>query len=672
MEGRQPLIEVLGPMVGGVHGGLHPSLLSENQFAAGVNITARGGFIATRPGFKRLLDLGLGFFQGAGRYRLNEGDRLIFVQDGKVKQIKLFEEPLQVQEYTVASTTRTKFDINRPVYDVPPPDPENPPTPTGYEAVTFVQEHSPDFGKDLEGNWSRVVNMTKAERFFVVQDGYHQPVIIPGEELVGNGASAVSRPLSADTARVSFQSPIDYPALPPGFSSTDFHFSEVPIGLSMSYASRRLVVSPRWEWQDLIGTYPADIDDRISGRATFVASDVDISVGACLRFVENNFANGGGSISLPLESGFITCMAPFRNSEAVDGNGALVVFGQDGVSAFNLAFDRRTWGDDKQAISQMLFQDVGSESPRALVPVNDDLFFRRPDGIASLRYTATQAGGKTGSLSTTPQSFEVSHRLNLDSFESLPLVSMDFTDNRLFVTSGGLTPGGQGFRGLVVLDGSSVYSMTSEAQPIYNDIWTGLDFLQLVHGRYQGKTVQFVFAKCVDGSLSLWALDPEAKMDDGNTLIPARLYTRQYAFGNSNFKKFSKCELYIRDLVGEAEISLYWRADGYYLWKKCNVVQVNSDVSGLPQSRYRITLSPTEENPCDEATGRPLRAGTSFQFCLEWRGSLKIEKALFFADLETANEPVVQCDPEMAVALVESDRSGVSLDDFEYCIGSSS
>lgn len=634
MEGRKVLTEGFGPIVGGVHGGLHPSLLQENQYAQGLNVSTRGGYVSTRPGFKKVLDLGTDFFQGAERYRLNEGDRLIFVQAGKIKQIKLFEPELNVVEYEVEPTTYTKLIGDE----------------EGFPETTYTQSISPEFGKNDDGNWSSFVNMVKAERFFIVQDGFHQPVII-GDRY----------DYDPDKARVSFQSPFGFPGSSSEFESTEFFYSEVPIGVAMSFASRRLCVSPRYQWEDLTGVY---VPDPPSGRMTFVVSDLDVDPESCLRFTETNFAGTGGALSLPFESGFITAMAPFRNAEALDGNGALVVFGQEAISAFNLAFDRDSWGSSKQLISRMLFQDIGCYSPRAVIPVNNDLYFRRVDGLASLRYTENQTSSQSGALSVTPQSFEVSHRLNLDDFKDLPKVSMESSDNRIFVTSGGLTPGGLGFRGLLVLDNASLFSMQAPPYPIFDDIWTGLDFLDLVSARYQEKDRLFVFGKC-NGSLGLYMLDEQDRNDDG-TPIFSRFYTRQYPFGSAGTKKFSKCELWIRDLIGEAEITLYWRADGYYLWKKCNVVHVNSDTSGLPQARYRITLGPLEENPCDEATGRPLRAGTAFQFCLEWRGSLKIEKALFFADAETATEPRVQCDEEVAVALVESEESGQVLDDFVY------
>lgn len=630
----RPVVEMVGPMVDGVHGGIHPLLLTESQFAGGLNLTARGGFVGTRPAFRRIAELASGTFQGAGLYRLNEGDRLVFVIDGRIYQIRLFDDDLVPIQYSIENTSRTKID------------------PSLGTETTLNEEFSPDFGKDDSGNWSEDVNMVKAERFFVVQDGYHQPAII-GENNDPN------------SARVSLQSVVGYSGSSPENESTAYHYSDVPIGKAMSYASRRLIVSPRFLWEDLTGVYP---EKPSSGRMYFLASDLDSDPESCLRFIETNEANGGGALGLPLESGFIMATAPFRNSETVSGNGALVVLGQDGVSAFVLAYDRAQWGSTKQYLSQMLFQGVGTYSPRSVLAVNDDLLFRRPDGLASVRYTKSQMANSSGSLSVTPQSFEVSHRLNLDTFDDLPFVSAAFADNRVLLTTGGRLFGTRSFRGLVSLDTAALYSMKSAPSPVYDDLWTGVPVAQVLSGRRNGVETFFIFSS--DGeSNELWMVDKTGTADSfgvTETPILCRLYTRQFSFKDASIKKFDKAEVWIRDLVGDADITLYWRPDGYYLWKKTNVVSVSSDASGLPQSRHRLVLAPTSENPCDPATGRALRAGTSFQFCLEWRGSLKLEKALFFATPETGSESVISCTPETPVALVEGEQAGEVLDDYSY------
>lgn len=623
-EGRKDEIAAFGPMIGGCHGGLHPGLLPDTQFAGGVNLSVRGGFARTRPGFRKLLDLGDQEFQGAFTYRLNEGDRIIFVANGRIFQLQLFAESLSAIPYSVENTTREK------------------------NGVSQTEIFSPDFGKSSDGSWSKMVNFAKAERFCVVQDGYHQPAII------GEGGNP-------NHARVSLQSITPY-SDPGDQESTSRMYSDVPVANCMAYASGRLVVSPRYLWQENTGIYVEPLE---SGRPYLVASDLDLDPESCLRFIETNVAAGGGAIRMPQESGFVVALQTFRNSETVDGNGALLAFCQDGINAFNFAFDRASWGTEKQPISQMLFSGIGTYSPKAVVTLNDDIMFRRVDGLGSVRYTASQVSGSSGSLSSTPMSFEVSHRLDLDSFDDLPDVSAAFTDNRFLVTSGGRTSGGKGFRGLVSLDTASLYSMSEKPAPVYDDVWTGMDFLQVVAARYKGRDRHFVFGR-LKGTLGLWLVDSAARTDDG-TPIQSRLYTKQFSFGSpGNLKKFDKVELWIRDLVGKATVRVYWRSDGSPLWIRTRSIELNAGISGLPQTRRRLTFGPTEYNTCD-STGRPAQVGTGFQLCVEWEGSLSIERGVLYATPGQGLEPNVQCSAE-AEQVLEARADQVLLDDFEYTI----
>lgn len=622
-ENRTDLIDGFGSLASGCHGGLYPSILGETQFAAAVNVSVRGGFARTRPGLTKLFDLGGLEFQGAGLYRLNEGDRIVCVLSGGVYQIKMFGDVPVISKYSVANTTRTGSN------------------------GTGTEVFSPDFGKDDGGAWSTAVNMAKAERFFVVQDGYHQPVIIGEHD-------------DADSARVSFQSKTPYAPVD-GEASTSVLFSDVPVSRAMGYASARLVVSPRYLWQDLTGVYPTD-GSLESGRMYVVASDLDSDPESCLRFIETNTAQGG-AIRMPQEVGFVTAMQPFRNSETVDGNGALLAFCQDGINAFNLAYEVSSWGTEDQTISQMLFSGVGTYSPRSVIPVNDDIWFRRIDGIGSVRYTSTQVAGASGSLASTAKSFEVAHRLDLDAFSDLPYVSMAFADNRLLVTTGGRV---SGFRGLVSLDTAALYSITEEATPVFDDLWTGLELLQVVSARYRGRDRHFIFARN-NGTLGLWYVDIAARTDSGCP-IHSRLYTKQFLFSKPTvIKKFDRLELWIRDLAGRATITVYWRPDGSPVWSRMNDVIVNARSPGVAQARQRLTFHPLSENPCNSA-GQPMRSGTGFQFCIDWTGSLTLERGVVYATPGQAMEPSLQCEEEAEVLLEIGGENNEVLDDFGYTV----
>jgi hypothetical protein len=67
----------------GMNGYRNPALLSELQYSDGINVSARGGLVQTRPALV-LEDISLpqGLFQGAGVWSLASGDRFVYVCDG--------------------------------------------------------------------------------------------------------------------------------------------------------------------------------------------------------------------------------------------------------------------------------------------------------------------------------------------------------------------------------------------------------------------------------------------------------------------------------------------------------------------------------------------------------------------------------------------------------------
>jgi hypothetical protein len=61
----------------GMNAALNPAYLPESQYAKGINVDVRGGLIRTRSGFKQVAQLPDGVFNGAGRWSLNSGDRIV-------------------------------------------------------------------------------------------------------------------------------------------------------------------------------------------------------------------------------------------------------------------------------------------------------------------------------------------------------------------------------------------------------------------------------------------------------------------------------------------------------------------------------------------------------------------------------------------------------------------
>jgi len=151
--------------------------------------------------------------------------------------------------------------------------------------------------------------------------------------------------------------------------------------------------------------------------------------------------------------------------------------------------------------------------------------------------------------------------------------------------------------------------------------------------------------------------------DSTSTAIQCRLYTKKYHFQLPlDLKKLEYVELWIKDLIGEADISAYWRADGYTLWNKCNTVHVSADEAGLKQHRRRLRFTPLERKY--DASGKDVRTGGMFQFCIAWGGSLTIERARFVSRLIPQENRMV-CDDESPVELLEESGQYI-LDDYEY------
>ena len=84
---RKELKDGFTTVPGGMHGGLNPILLPASQFHRGINISCRGGFARTRPGWALVATLGVGGrtpFQGATRWRVGDTEYIVAVFNGSV------------------------------------------------------------------------------------------------------------------------------------------------------------------------------------------------------------------------------------------------------------------------------------------------------------------------------------------------------------------------------------------------------------------------------------------------------------------------------------------------------------------------------------------------------------------------------------------------------------
>jgi hypothetical protein len=270
----------------------------------------------------------------------------------------------------------------------------------------------------------------------------------------------------------------------------------------------------------------------------------------------------------------------------------------------------------------------------------------------------------------TTYSGEVLDTLELDTYEDLPFVSAVASNNRVLMTSGGRYNSG-GFKCLISLDLNNVSSITApEAVPSYDGIWTGFEFLQIMKCRYNNKETIFTIVKR-DNKNELWYLDEDnysttIQSNNAIDIISSRIDTRSFSMNSIDLtKNFFAADLWAKEMRGEINITLYWRADGYTLWNQCNTITIQAADSGQQQSRYRLRFAP-QSNTYDPTTDRITTAGTVFQFCIKWTGKMTIERIEFFA-IGVAEQPNLGIASE-EITLLEEGNNGIIIDDFEYLI----
>ncbi len=592
----QIVTAVLGPVLGGADSGRRPAILPEDRYVTGVNLVIREGFARTRPAFveQEISGMPTGTFQGAGVWSLNGGDRIVFVASGSVYVLDVD---------TLALT-----------------------------AISGAALHASD-----------QVFSVQADRYFILQDGTSDPVILTDD------AGTPRRFVYASDASYGDAANDGYDA------GTDASFGasqQLPVGTVMHYASGRLHVVPRY----VPGTTKTGKPYFLSGDIVKPSRPED-----CLRFSETQYLNGGGAHGIPLEMGYIGGMATLRSSQQGTSVGDLLAFGVNGLSAFAVSVPRDTWDDT--VLYQGLFVGAGTKSPWSVIQSNNEIMFRGLDGLRSVAYTTSQHW-QQGALYNNPMSTEVAQYMDDASY--LPWVSSAFSDNNYLTTVEGA--GDRYFKGLLHMDVAPTVNLSSPtAGPAYSGVWTGLNFAQVLRARASDVPTLFVFA---EGPV-LYRVDSDADADTGPSPIESRLITRAYHFGNFSLRKKLKwVDLWVSELSRDTDISVYARPYGYPFWALVSSKAVKVGDSSAAQVRHRLRFGlDSSIDTCDASTGRPLYNAPEFQFAIQWTGHMQLDRAVFFAE-EVGEEPPDPCSEEDSVVLSAGPTSGVVLNDFSYSIGS--
>lgn len=475
------------------------------------------------------------------------------------------------------------------------------------------------------------VYFCKAEKFLVIQDGINPAIICNG---VASARQAAA--------------------------------NEVPIGTIMAYGHGRLFVVPKTE--------PVSGED---GRRFILAGDIfkPNDPESVLRFIETQYLSGGGAFALPAEMGFIGGMFFTRNQATGNGYGPLIVFARRGACAFSVDQPRETLYDLNAGIpvmvragwqdvdiSQVLFLDVGSASPFSLLPVNADLLFRgTKDGMRSLSITVTEA---TTTLRNASMSGEMADVFSEGGDSMLSLVSAALSDNRVMFTA---VPAEDEtyFRGVASLDMNTINNVKMQMPPSFDGTFTGPRWYQILNAEYNGRDRMFAFVK-TNGGMKLVYEDEDAIADLTETPIHCRVYTRKFNCGRSDvLKTLDHIRLWLSDVKGDVEMSVYVRTDDYPFWTQMDETQTfSAPTTGREQQRRDIVFAANKELTDPVEGGNGIQ-GYVFQFALVWTGHCKIKRAKIRAMMAAEPNTPAEMSAEEGVELSDAGNLDLEATDYE-------
>lgn len=668
------LIDGFNDQSGGMDASRTPEVITERNFALGVNMTARNGMPATRPMFRRVemkfpeTEIRSTYFQGsAGYYNPAYNSRLVLAAfAGRIYSFNPIAKTwtdLSAVDGLVNDATATHYFCQAESFMV---------IQSGRDgALIFDGLKLRRAGED-EVPTGTIMAYGQG-RLWVVSPDFRS---ILGCDLVYGGSIAsitilLSTPQTGGVTRITT-------AKPHGFTTGD------TVTIQRHYSSPSIIGT--WGITVLNETQFTIPTTTTAGASGGVALRSNEGVEAdVLRATEYRFANEKGIFRLPAWMGKIRAVTFFPVQDTGTGQGDMLVGGESGACSFLVSAPRDTWQNIQ--IQRVALTEIGFGGHLALAQVNGDIFFGSRDGLRSYR----NARAEFGTYGNTPLSAEIAPVLPTSSLPVLSRSSMALHDNRLLFTasprvlaSSEVTiPPRYIFQSLAALDFQQSSRISKGGIAAYDGVWTGLDVLQLVPANFGHE--KRLYAWCWqrqnpsqlpepvggDRANELWEITTE---DTGHDAwgsadcsgvywqdIKASLELRALNFGDwKSEKRLTRLDFWIDNLrnvtpgggayFGEASITAHWRPDlhggGWFLWS--DVTLGNDACAGTylyqdgaicerkPQIRAPFHVAPirfgTPPQYEDAITNRLADRGFSFQVRLDWTGRLRVKKLLAYAE----------------------------------------
>jgi len=657
---------------GGMDFGTDASLIGPDQCAFASNLSFRGDLVKTRPPWiRRPLDTAIHTrFQGALVYETLAQQGIVLAAGGHLYYITLNPNgPAMVKDVT-------------PILNVVVTATFTVPAPAATVMVSVSSETPFAIGQVLviDSGTYTVTNKFVNALLLTYGAGAANATVAVGAPITSGGAQVtqvLANPsdllfvhlFQAEIYVVAFanqQKPVFFD----GSSARQANVGEIPSSVLGVYAWGRI-------WFAL------------PDRRTFGAGDIVYGpsgtpslggVDAILKVSENDFLNEGGFFAVPNNAGEITAMLPLATIDTALGIGPLLVSTTNSVVSVNAPVDRATWKNLTYPIQTISLLDYGPLSPRATVPVNNDMWYRSGDGVRSF----IVARRDTTAPGNTPLSHEVGPILNNDTPNLLFYGSAALFNNRLLLTvSPNLTAGGITHDGLVSINFDSLSSMRGKQPPIWEGLNSGLKVLQVLRGRidHHERCFAFVLNAAADNLIELWELLPEGNgyydtyvsvsgINSALVRTPIQSVLESRRFEYNQLTQLRLAELYLDEIVDEITLVVKFRPDEYPGWTTWATIHLCASVSQCtiptpapytcvvwkPNARSyaaRILL-PEPSEACNTISAMPLNRGYSFQFRFEGTGHFRLRKfrphTRVLPDAMTA-----QCPPSEATCIAVPD-----------------
>lgn len=602
--------------LGGQNAGIQPSLIQPNQYAVGINVTARNGYVGTRPGWVKQT---LNFSEGSAENSFLTGN------------------PQGLKTYQSGNTTYLMACLGGRQYAI---DPVN-----GFNGQNITPSTGPNSSQEPKAF------MCQADDYFIIQDGSSKPIIIQGltsrratdtEVPVGTcmaygwGRLWVSQKdqfvagdiLGGTTSVISFTETIYFaeggafrvPATVGQINGMSFiplqdtatGQGQLLIGADYGIASVNGGI-PRAQWKETQIQQIAQLDVGWVGQDNncLLNGDIFYRSNDGIRSYRMARAQQGLNTNTPQSNE----VSNFLNTDTQQflkyGSG---VYFDGRILMTTGPVWRGTYCYHKGLVvlDSQPQQSISGKAP----PVWDGMW----DGLNIVQITK-------GIFNKVERCFALVRKIDdtiISTIQALQqtddnLINITVNDSSVFEVDGIYQSGSSYIKVLAINGDFSIAVVIINGPNTSASLTVGAT---IIAGEYN----------------EIWELTTDSPFDirdDEKGLIGCKLWTRSFTHGSPlNQKRIVLGELQVQDVIGTVNWSIKYRPDQYpcmYPFKTGTVCsefevceeQCPTNLNRHPSYKPRLLFSPSE-NPCNPVSGNVSTLGYEFQWLIEWEGHWKI------------------------------------------------